>query len=531
MFVRHGLVAGLLAVLLPATVHASGSAALLTDFAQIRLDSGAVLEGAVSLALSPDGSELYVAGGSSLLVLDVDPGTGELSERERFRNNEGGVSGLRGAISVAVTPEFARAGARVWHVYVAGFLDAAVAVFEREEGTEGLTFVEALSGAQAGVSLVGAAAVEVSSVDALEVYVSSINNESLVAFARDPESGTLTFEGHTLSFDAGFDPAALASALFEGGDTRIVQLYVAGFGGNALALVERRTVGAGITARESFEVVEVLREGRGGVEGLVGATGLALDILASTQLDVLAGAFLSDAVSSFFVEVTPEGVDFFQIAPRPRPGLDGLDGTTTVAVRPTTGSPVYAGSCIDGAIVLFDRDLATGVLELREAVFPTGLSGVQSLTVSLDGRNLYVADRAGVAHFPLEADGGLMLEGGLVDLETPLVSTPAATGGPFETASGVTPREERAPEVSFSILAGALALARSEAPAEPESSQAPAQVVEEPVASAAAPHAPAASVEVVVAPGPPSQPSTPKPHRLGVELALILQLWLRRYLG
>jgi hypothetical protein len=146
-------------------------------------------------------------------------------------------------------------------------------------------------------------------------------------------------------------------------------------------------------------------------------------------------------------------------------------------------------------------------------VFPTGLSGVQSLTVSLDGRNLYVADRAGVAHFPLEADGGLMLEGGLVDLETPLVSTPAATGGPFETASGVTPREERAPEVSFSILAGALALAGSEASAEP------------------APHAPAAMVEVVAAPGPPSQPSAPKPHRLGVELALILQLWLRRYLG
>jgi hypothetical protein len=416
MFARHGLVAGLVAVLLPATVHASGSAALLTDYSQIRLDGGAVLQGAVSLALSPDraGSELYVAGGSSLLVFDVHPDTGELSERERFRNNEGGVRGLGGAISVAVSPVFVREEARVWHVYVAGFLDAAVAVFEREEGNEGLAFVRALSGGQAGVSLLGAAAIEVSNVDALEVYVASINNDSLVVFARDPETGTLAFEGLTLSFEAGFDPAALASALFEVGDTRIVQLYAVGFGAGALALVERRTVGAGLNARESFEVVEVLREGRGDVQGLAGATSLALDVFAPNLLDVLAGAFLSDAVSSFSVETGPEGdvSAFFQLEGQPPPKLDGMDGTTTVAIPPN-GTPVYVGSCIDGAIVLFDRD-RNGGLMFREAEFPNELAGVQSLAVSADGQHLYVADRAGVAHFPLDADGGLLMEGGLV---------------------------------------------------------------------------------------------------------------------
>src|SRR2546427_9658116 len=59
------------------------------------------------------------------------------------RNGSGGVTGLNGATGVAVSPDGK-------HVYAAGELDDALAVFTRDSASGALTFVEEQNDAVAG---------------------------------------------------------------------------------------------------------------------------------------------------------------------------------------------------------------------------------------------------------------------------------------------------------------------------------------------------------------------------------------------
>ena len=91
-----------------------------------------------SVTVSPDGGHLYVAGNdnNAVAVFSRDGITGALTFVERERDGIGGVDGLDGAWSVAVSPDGG-------HVYVTGSRDDAVAVFGRDGVTGALTFVEA----------------------------------------------------------------------------------------------------------------------------------------------------------------------------------------------------------------------------------------------------------------------------------------------------------------------------------------------------------------------------------------------------
>src|SRR2546422_5054926 len=112
------------------------------------------------------------------------------------RNGRQGVTGLNGATGVAVSPDGK-------HVYAAGELDDALAVFERDSASGALTFVEeqkdavdGYSGGDAGVGplrrLNGAHGVAVSP-DGAHVYVSSKTGDALTVYSRDVATGELTF--------------------------------------------------------------------------------------------------------------------------------------------------------------------------------------------------------------------------------------------------------------------------------------------------------------------------------------------------
>ncbi|OQX29978.1 MAG: hypothetical protein B0D92_00900 [Spirochaeta sp. LUC14_002_19_P3] len=85
------------------------------------------LSGAKFVAVSQDGKNVYVAGANedALAVFTRNTTTGALSYSTVFKDGSGGVDGLDGAESVAVS----RDGK---NVYVAGFADDALAVFNRE---------------------------------------------------------------------------------------------------------------------------------------------------------------------------------------------------------------------------------------------------------------------------------------------------------------------------------------------------------------------------------------------------------------
>jgi 6-phosphogluconolactonase (cycloisomerase 2 family)/Mg-chelatase subunit ChlD len=98
-------------------------------------DTTSNLDGAHGLAISPDGQHVYIASDNidMLLNLDRDPQAGTLALIEEFTDDMAGVDGLQNGWSVAVSPDGR-------NVYVAGFDDDSLAVFTRDAISGMLTF-------------------------------------------------------------------------------------------------------------------------------------------------------------------------------------------------------------------------------------------------------------------------------------------------------------------------------------------------------------------------------------------------------
>ena len=121
-----------------------------------------------------------------MVVFSRDATTGELSFVETQFDDTDGVDGVRGAWSVAVSPDGE-------DVYVAGLADDAVAVFNREGATGALAFLEAHFDGLNGVEGLDAAKSVAVSPDGAFVYATAVLDDALTVFRRDPMSGALDF--------------------------------------------------------------------------------------------------------------------------------------------------------------------------------------------------------------------------------------------------------------------------------------------------------------------------------------------------
>jgi hypothetical protein len=146
------------------------------------------LNGATWVAVSPDGGHVYAAGqwDDAVAVFARDGASGGLTFLEVQRDGAGGVDGLNGATSVALSPDGS-------HVYVTGFDDDAVAVFSRNATTGGLTFVEVQRDNAGAVDALDGATSVALSPDGNHVYVTGAGDEALAVFSRDGSTGRLTF--------------------------------------------------------------------------------------------------------------------------------------------------------------------------------------------------------------------------------------------------------------------------------------------------------------------------------------------------
>lgn len=139
-------------------------------------------------AISSDGKHAYaiIRDEDALVVFSRDAITGELTFVEIHYDGVYGVDGLGGGWGVAVSPDGG-------HVYAAGYVDNAVATFDRDESTGELSFVEALFDGVDGVDGIGGALRLAVSSDNSRVYAIGQSDAALAAFDRDPVSGELTF--------------------------------------------------------------------------------------------------------------------------------------------------------------------------------------------------------------------------------------------------------------------------------------------------------------------------------------------------
>jgi cysteine-rich repeat protein len=218
-------------------------------FASVVRDSvGGVngLKGARGLAISADGKHVYVSGDDddNLVLFTRDPSSGALTFVERYQDGDPGIDGLAGPAGVVVSPDGA-------NVYVGGDDDDAVAVFARNPSDGKLTFVELERDGVGGVEgLDGVESVAVSP-DGSHVYAGGSDEQALVVFRRDPGTGALTFAGFQKNGIGNVVGLDGVGAVVLSADGR--QLYAGGTDDDAVAVFDSRCGDGVVDPREQCD--------------------------------------------------------------------------------------------------------------------------------------------------------------------------------------------------------------------------------------------------------------------------------------
>jgi 6-phosphogluconolactonase (cycloisomerase 2 family) len=353
------------------------------------------LGGAVSVAISPDGRHLYVAGRAddAVAVFSRDPSAGALTFVEVHEDGAEGVDGLDDAFSVAIAPDGR-------HVYVAGRADDAMAVFSREPATGSLTFLEVHKDGAGGLDGLDDAMSLTVSPDGKNLYAAGRADDAVAVFSRDLETGMLTFVEVQRDGAGGVDGLHGAVSLAISPDGK--HLYVAGQLDDAVA-VFGRDPNSGALA-----FVEVHKYGVGGVDGLNDATSLTVspdgknlyatgggDSVRSPNESQLGSASLErpNAVAVFRRDPTSGALTFLEVQKDGVGGVDGLFLVKSVAISPGEKN-LYAAGGGDDAVAVFSRDPTTGALAFVEkrqdgVKGVDGLDGAISLTISPDEKHVY----------------------------------------------------------------------------------------------------------------------------------------------
>jgi len=324
--------------------------------------------GAGAVAVSPDGSRVYVAGGGPVDSYQLDPA--------------GGLRPLAQtafellAESSAVSPDGA-------HLYLVNGQVGALFVLARDPSTEALLQRQTLdcgccnSPCTSYPWLEEAAAVAVTP-DGAQVLVGA--GDHVAVLARDVTTGAVTFIG------VGF--ASRTSALAVSSDGAFV--YATGSDSGTLVAFQRAAPAGTLT------VVDVEQQGVGGVDGLLGVRSLAISpdgahLYASGDV----------AVAIFSRDQATGALHFLGTA------QSGALGSTRgpIAVTPD-GRHVYAGlrdhlpaQAGANAVAIFQRDAITGLFGVvgsrgnEVAAGIDGLVNISSIVVGPDGGWVYVVGR------------------------------------------------------------------------------------------------------------------------------------------
>ncbi len=369
------------------------------------------LAGVRGVAVTPDGRHVLTAAvtDNALDSFERRAPDPNLLFLEAETDGVDGVDGLFGARSVAVNP-----GTGGKWVYAVGYGENALAVFARDAGkgatpdTRGLhlVFKQAYKNGVAGITGLNGPAAVLASPDGGHVYVASETGNSLAVFRQNVD-GTLTELQTLTDGSAGVDGLSGAAALAF--DPSGEYLYAAGQYEDSVATFRRVTSSA---SPDYGKLTYLGKQTNGvdGVSGLDGVVGLAVaddgrHLVAVSRVDDAAVVFqrntsLDDAPCSPSAAPVCGRLRYIQTVTNGSGGADGLDQAMAVAISPD-GDHVYVAGANQDALVAFRRNTDPSSANFGRLSFMTvymsgvdgvtGLDGARAVTLSPDGRYVYVA--------------------------------------------------------------------------------------------------------------------------------------------
>jgi len=351
----------------------------------------APLFGASGAAVSPDGDHVYVTGRSDdgVALFDRDSVTGELAFVTAYYDGDvlpgGTIDGLDGAEAIVVSPDGD-------HVYVVGYNDSGVAVFSRDPASGILDFLEVHKDNSVGGvidGLAGATHLAISP-DGAFLYVAGTGDDAIVLFARDtdsvsPDYGKLTYVAST--FDGGpIDGLDGVQWVEVSPGPDGAHLYAASGVDKAVAVFSRDSATGVLT------FVEAKKDGIGGVNGLDGASSLAV---ANDGRHVYATGTAENALALFSRDDSTGALTYLGELADGIGDADGLEGAMSVRVS-FDNRFLYVCGFFEDSLAVYNRDPVTGLLtflEIHRDGFGTvdGLARANAIAVSSDDQHLYVA--------------------------------------------------------------------------------------------------------------------------------------------
>ncbi len=222
--------------------------------------------------------------------------------------------------------------------------------------------------------------------DGRHVYAAFYDNDSLSVFARDPSSGGLELLEILFDDTGGVDGLDGAGGVVVSPDSRFV--YVTSILDDSLAIFARDL--------DSGELIfeGALYDGVDGVAGLDAAGGIALSP-DGLYLYVIAGG--EDSIAAFARDPASGEPSFVQVLYDGMGGVDGLERPNGLAVSPD-GRHLYVSASGDDSIAAFARDATSGELAFV-AVIKRGDEGIEGLgdaravAITPDGAHVYVVSQ------------------------------------------------------------------------------------------------------------------------------------------
>ena len=252
------------------------------------------LAGAAAIAEAPgsDGhpDHLYVAGqlDDSVAVFQV-LADGKLEYETVVKDGTAGVDGLAQASAIAIGPDGSQ-------VYVTGFLDDSVAVFDRNVDDGFLAFRQLHRNGVSGVFALDGAVDLVLSADGAHLYVAGLLSSGVAVFDRNPSNGLLTFTGGVLDGVGGNEGLGFVTGLALSRNPALGDfLYATSFTDHAISIFERMPDGSLL-----FE--DFVRDGIGGVDGLDGANAL---VVSPDDQNVYAVGTSASSLTVFSRDIVP----------------------------------------------------------------------------------------------------------------------------------------------------------------------------------------------------------------------------------